>query len=169
MIRTARLDLVPATPALVRADLAGPEALARALGAAVPADWPPELFDEPALRYTLEKLDEGPEAAGWWLYYVVRRAGAVLVGVAGYKGPPVDGAVEVGYSVVPTHRRQGYAAESTGALVAHAFARPDVARVLAETLSALAPSIGVLEKLGFRLEGEGSEPGVIRYSLERTC
>lgn len=39
----------------------------------------------------------------------------------------------------------------------------------AETLPALAPSIGVLEKLGFVFAGEGSEPGVIRYALERTA
>jgi [ribosomal protein S5]-alanine N-acetyltransferase len=167
MIRAERLDLVPATPALVRADLAGREALAEALGAEVPESWPPELFDEPALRYTLEKLEAGPEQAGWWLYYVVLREGPVLVGVAGYKGPPAAGAVEIGYSVVPERRRRGYAAEASAALVARAFERADVERVIAETLPELVPSIGVLERLGFRFVGEGSEPGVIRYALER--
>jgi RimJ/RimL family protein N-acetyltransferase len=39
--------------------------------------------------------------------------------------------------------------------------------VTAETLPELTPSIGVLLKCGFRLEGEGSEPGVIRYQLTR--
>ena len=167
MIRTARLDLVPATPALVRADLAGRAALSEALGVAVPEGWPPELFDEPALRYTLAKLEAGPEQAGWWLHYVVLRDEGVLVGVTGYKGPPAGGAVEIGYSVLPAHRRRGYAAEAAAALVARALERPDVEVVLAETLPALTPSIGVLEKLGFVLVGEGSGPGVIRYALSR--
>jgi RimJ/RimL family protein N-acetyltransferase len=169
MIRTERLDLIPATPALTRADLAGRAALADALGVPVPEGWPPELFDEPALRYTLEKLEGQPDQAGWWFYYVVRRDGPLLVGVVGYKGPPADGAVEIGYGVLPEHRRQGYATEASAALIARALARADVRRVLAETLPELAPSIGVLEKLGFVLVGEGSEPGVIRYALERTA
>ena len=38
---------------------------------------------------------------------------------------------------------------------------------LAETLPELTPSIGVLEKCGFRLIGDGSEPGVIRFELTR--
>jgi RimJ/RimL family protein N-acetyltransferase len=168
MIRTARLDLIPATPELARADLAGREALGEALGVPVPESWPPELFDEPALRYTLGKLEGRPEAAGWWSYYVVRREEPLLVGVVGYKGPPAAGAVEIGYSVVPEHRRRGYATEASAALVARAFARADVERVLAETLPELSPSIGVMGKLGFVFVGEGSEPGVIRYALERT-
>ena len=167
MLRTARLDLVPATPTLARADLAGRAALAEALGLDVPEGWPPELFDESALRFSLEKLEEGPEQAGWWFYYAVQRAGRVLVGIAGYKGPPAGGTVEIGYAMLPEHRRQGYATEASAALIAHAFERPDVEAVLAETLPTLLPSIGVLEKLGFVFEGEGSAPGVIRYRLAR--
>ena len=54
------------------------------------------------------------------------------------------------------------------ALLRRAFAFPEVDRVTAETLPELAPSIGVLEKAGFTLaEGEGSEPGVIRFELPR--
>ena len=52
-------------------------------------------------------------------------------------------------------------------LIAHAFAHPEVARVIAETLPDLFPSIGVLRKIGFSYVGEGSEPGVVRYGLRR--
>ena len=167
MIRTARLDLLPATPALARADLAGREALAAALGVEVPGTWPPDLFDAPAIEYALKRLEADPRQAGWWYYYVVLRAEAVLVGIVGYKGPPVDGTVEIGYGVLAEHQRCGYATEASAALVARAFERPDVDRVVAETLPELAPSIGVMERLGFAFVGEGSEPGVIRYALER--
>jgi RimJ/RimL family protein N-acetyltransferase len=135
----------------------------------VPESWPPEYFDAPALHYTLARLEEGPAQAGWWLHYLVRREDAVLVGVAGYTGPQVEGVVEIGYSIVPEHRRRGYATEAAAALVAHAFSFEAVDAVIAETLPELVPSIGVLEKLGFALVGEGAEAGVIRYRRERTA
>jgi hypothetical protein len=42
-----------------------------------------------------------------------------------------------------------------------------VRRVIAETLPDLVGSIGVLRRRGFRLKGEGSEAGVIRFELTR--
>jgi RimJ/RimL family protein N-acetyltransferase len=164
-IRTARLDLVPASPALLDAALAGPRPLAAALDAAVPPTWPPEHVDAPALEYLRARLVEDPGSAPWWLYFVLRRESPlpVLVGTAGYKGRPRDGAVEIGYSVVADHRRRGIATEAVRALLARAYAEPGVVRVIAETLPELLPSIGVLRKAGFRETGGGSGPGVLRY------
>lgn len=169
-ISTPRLTLVPATPELVRAAIAGRAALADALGAQVPEGWPPEFLDEPALKFTLDRLVQHPAEAGWWMWFVLRtEAGAArtLIGSGGYKGPPVDGTVEVGYGIVSEQRRRGYATEVTRGLLSRAFERPDVRRAIAETLPELVGSIGVLEKCGFRLIGEGSEPGVIRFELLR--
>ncbi len=171
MIGTERLELVPATPALSRAALAGPAALARALGAVVPPTWPPEYLDAAAIQYTLDRLADGPENDGWWMYFIVLKGdagGRTLIGSGGYKGPPsADGTVEVGYGIVSDHRRRGYAVEATHGLLGKAFAQPSVRRVIAETLPELTPSIGVLHKCGFRPIGEGSEPGVIRFELTR--
>ena len=170
MIRTERLELVPATPASTRAALEGPPALAASLGVAVPDTWPPEFMDPPAFEYTLERLIGDPRQAGWWLHFVVLRegpAGRTLIGSAGYKGPPEDGTVEVGYGIVRDHQRRGYATEVVHGLLARAFDVPEVQRVIAETLPELIPSIGVLRKCGFRPIGDGSEPGVIRFELTR--
>jgi RimJ/RimL family protein N-acetyltransferase len=176
VIVTERLDLVPATPELTRAALAGPHALAASLRASVPSTWPPEYLDSQSLEYTLDRLAEGPENAGWWLHFIVLKGAEgsrTLIGSGGYKGrPSADGTVEVGYGIVSDHRRLGYASEATRGLLARAFALPSVHRAIAETLPELAPSIGVLRKCGFRLIGEGSEPGVIRFELTRaeyTC
>ena len=171
MIATERLELVPATVALARAALGSSAALATHLDVVVPDTWPPEFLDPPALEFTLDRLAEGAQQAGWWLHFVVltRTArGRTLIGSAGYKGPPSpDGTVEVGYGIVRDHQRQGYASETVRALLAHAFAVPAVHRVIAETLPELTPSIGVLRKCGFRLVGDGSEPGVIRFEITR--
>ena len=172
MIVTERLLLVPATPELTRSALAGSSALAATLGASVPATWPPEYLDAASLEYTLDRLAEGRDHAGWWLHFILLKGGGMptLIGSGGYKGPPsADGTVEVGYGIVSDHRRRGYASEATRALLANAFAFPAVQRAIAETLPELAPSIGVLEKCGFRLIGEGSEPGIIRFELTRAA
>ena len=169
--RTARLELIPATSASVKAALGGPQPLAANLGVVVPKTWPPDYLDAASLEFTLDRLAEGPEQAGWWLHFVVLAAGEdgrTLIGSAGYKGPPSpDGTVEVGYGIVTDYRRRGYASEVTRALVARAFAEPGVLRVVAETLPELVASIGVLRKCGFTLQGKGSEPGVIRFELAR--
>ena len=164
MIPTERLRLIPATPALIEIALESDDALGEALAARVPDTWPPEFIDERALLYTREKLEGGPEQAGWWMHFVVLVSDpAKLIGTAGYKGPPTDGTVEVGYGIVADHQRRGYATEATRALIERASAHPEVRRVIAETLPELTPSIRVLEKLGFVPAGDGSQPGVIRF------
>lgn len=172
ILKTDRLELVGATAELLRAEGDDRARFAELLDARVPGDWPPELYDEPARLWTLEKVETVPDADGWWSYYVVRTdagdGGRELVGIAGYKGPPdAEGMVEVGYGVMEPHRRRGYASEATAGLVERAFADPRVTRVIAETLPELIPSQGVLEKNGFAFVGEGSEEGVIRYELPR--
>ncbi len=173
MIDTPRLRLVPATPDMLRADLEGPAALAALLGVEAPTQWPPELYDADAIRWTLDAVERDPD--GWYLQYFLRKGPGgepdALVGVGGYKGGPKEGAVEVGYAVLEPHRRRGYASEAVEGMVARAFADPRVERVIAHTVPELAPSIGVLERCGFRFlgtaeEGEDEE-GAIAYERRR--
>lgn len=169
-LTTERLELVPATVGLARAGLEGPEALGRLLQAEIPATWPPQYLEPPAFEYTIARLQEEPVQPAWWMYFVVLREGRrrILIGSAGYKGPPdADGTVEIGYGIVSERHRQGFASEAAGGLLEHAFADRRVARVIAETLPELAGSIGVLRRCGFRGIGAGSEPGVIRFELRR--
>lgn len=172
VIVTERLDLVPAVVESVRAALDGAVVLSSALKARVPSTWPPEYVDDAALQFTIARLEEKPSAAGWWMYFAVLRGdpsdGRVLVGTAGFNGSPsADGTVEVGYGIVSEYQRRGLATEAVGGMLVHAFTFPEVSRVIAETLPALEPSIGVLRKCGFRFIGDGSGPGVIRFELTR--
>jgi RimJ/RimL family protein N-acetyltransferase len=61
---------------------------------------------------------------------------------------------EVGlyWAVAPAFRRRGIAAEAASALVARAFAELDLARVVATTERDNAASIGVMRRLGMRVE-----------------
>lgn len=171
MIVTNRLELIPATVEMTRAALEGAQALGDGLRCKVPPTWPPDYLDASALEYTLERLGERPDQAGWWLYFVVLKgegADRTLIGAAGYAGPPSEeGSVEVGYGIVSDYRRRGFASEAVGGLLAHAFARPEILRVIAHTKNEPAASIGVFQKCGFRLAGDGPEPGVIRFVITR--
>jgi RimJ/RimL family protein N-acetyltransferase len=172
VIATPRLELIAATPTLLKAELDGRRVLETALGASVPAEWPPELFDRDAMEFMLRRLEAPEGEPGWWLWYVVRHSAdgtaRTAVGVCGYKGAPdAEGTVEIGYSILREYQRQGYATEAVAGLLARAFADARVRRVTAETLPDLTASIGVLEKQGFGEAGPGSEHGVVRYELPR--
>ncbi|WP_392757204.1 GNAT family N-acetyltransferase [Streptomyces sp. LN590] len=57
-----------------------------------------------------DQLAEDPSAAPWITRAVVSEPDGAVVGDAGFHGPPDEaGMVEVGYTVVPGYRRQGYA------------------------------------------------------------
>lgn len=173
MIVTERLEIIPATRDMIRAALLSSDALSSSLGAAVPPTWPPTYLDSAALQYCLDRFPEEPEQADWWFYFVVlsrSASGRTLIGSVGYKGPPsADGTIEVGYGIVSDHHRRGYATETVRGLLARAFSAPTVRRVIAETLPELEGSIGVLRKCGFTLVDGGSEPGVIRFELDRAA
>lgn len=170
VVESRRLTLVAATPELVAADLAGREALAEALGAEVPDEWPPDLYDSPSMRFALEQLHD-PSERGWSLWYLLanRFEPPQLVGICGFKGKPDrSGSVEIGYSVLRSFRVQGYATEAVERLVGWAFSHQNVVEVTAETLPHLRQSIRVMEKNGFAFRGPGSEHGVVRYALQKS-
>lgn len=69
---------------------------------------------------------------------------------------------EVGlyWAVAPSHRRRGLASEAAAALVAHALADLRLARVVATTERENVASIGVMRRLGMRIEENPQpEPG----------
>ena len=163
-ITTARLELVAATASHLDAELASPEALGGLLGVRVPASWPPGQYDRAAIEYFRLQLARDPSAVGWYGWYAIHRAGATLIGAAGYFGPPSsDGTVEIGYSITPEFRGRGLAAEITEALVEKAFSGPTVRRVIAQAQESNVASTRVLERAGFTCVGPGREPGAIEY------
>ncbi len=171
-IATDRLELVAGTVDTARAEIDDPAAVFRLLGAERPADWPPPLNDAESMTFFLSGLEKGPELVGWLTWYVAlgqrRRGRRVIIGNIGFKGrPDPDGTVEIGYAMRPTFQGRGYATEAVHGLVTWAFSQPGVRRVAAETFPDLTPSIRVLEKNGFHPAGPGSEPGAIRFVLEK--
>lgn len=180
ILRTTRLELLPGAEPHFLAALVGRDALAQALGAQVPESWPPEFYDEDAVRYSLARVREHPLEMDWGFYYVVRRAPSdspgLLIGAGGFKdAPDAAGVVELGYGIVPDQHRLGYATEAVRELTRFAFESGRAEVLVGQTLPRLIPSIGVLLKCGFTLVGEGhdahapeGEP-VLRYELTRSA
>lgn len=160
------MRLVASTVELVRSEAADREAFARALEAVVPPDWPPDEAAD-ALPWFLEHLEraEGRDA-GWYGFYgvVVDASEPVLVAGGGTLGPPVDGLVEIGYSVLPAFQRRGYALEMMTAIVDWIGGDPRVTGITAETGAANLPSRDLLGRLGFAETGPGRDAESLRYA-----
>jgi RimJ/RimL family protein N-acetyltransferase len=101
-------------------------------------------------------LDAGI-APEWATHLLVHEADATLIGLVGYKGPPVDGTVEIGYQVAPAYRGRGLATRAVQVMVDRAAAE-GVALVLAHTLPGPNPSTAVLDRAGFHKAGEIANP-----------
>jgi len=168
-VESRRMILVAATTDLVAADLEGRPALAAMLDAEVAENWPPDLYDREPMEFALRQLAD-PAEQGWSFWYLVSQTGErqAVLGMCGFKGRPDGrGSVEIGYSVLPQYRNQGFATEAVERLVSWAFSHQSVLEVSAETLPHLQQSIRVMKKNGFSFTGKGSEQGVVRYAVQR--
>jgi len=168
-LASRRMLLVAANTDLVNADLQGSAELGRLLDAAIPDNWPPELYDREPMRFALRQLAD-PAEQGWSFWYLLAGDGThrEVLGICGFKGrPDAAGSVEIGYSVLPQFRNQGFATEAVERLLTWAFSHQSVMEVSAETLPHLQQSIRVMKKNGFTFTGAGSERGVVRYAVQR--
>ena len=173
MIETPRLRLIPCEVRHFEAILTDPKQLEGMLGVTVFDDG----FDFPGvasmetMRFLYKHLKANPDVLGWWTYLFVHAEDRVLIGQGGYKGKANGtGTVEIGYAIVPSHRRRGLATETAQGLIDNAFAHAHVKRVDAHTLAEPNPSTKVLEKVGMKFAGAVDHPnlGVVwRWSLQR--
>jgi ribosomal-protein-alanine N-acetyltransferase len=161
-ITTRRLTLIPSERTMARAEMFDRPAFTRLLGARVPENWPPESVAD-ALPWFLEQLEADAANLGWLAWYALCNRlpeEPVLIGGIGFKGRPgPDQTVEVGYSLLPQFQQQGYATEMLAGILRWAFARPGVARVIADTMPSNTASVRLLQRQGFREIGCGSEEG----------
>jgi len=152
MPRALRLTLVQANLAMLEAAIEGSGALSVALdGCAIAAGW--EVFPE-ALPRARDHLAADPAGGRWGTRLFIVHEPRVLVGWGGFKGPPVDGTVELGYSIAPGFRQRGLASDAVRQMLKDAFSDPLVGTVIAQTLGAPDASTRILERAGFACEGD---------------
>ena len=151
-IATPRLTLLPLTPSLLRAVAGGDLAeVERQLGAPVVAGW--EEGIPATLR--LEQLAADMSQQPWLVRALVASTPRRVVGSVGFHAPPDDdGRVEIGYDIVASERRQGYAREGTRALLDWAWATGRARTCVASVGPDNAPSLALIRSFGFRHVGE---------------
>jgi ribosomal-protein-alanine N-acetyltransferase len=154
------------TVELMDAAIAGDAELEQVLGHPVTPGW--VSFTE-ALAPTRNAIAADPSRAAWGVRFFLAGEPPELVGWGGFKGPPVNGEVELGYEIAPSRQRQGLASGAVRAMLAEAFAATAVELVIAHTLPEHNPSNHLLEQAGFEHEGVAHDGEEIawRYGLTR--
>ncbi|WP_159475880.1 GNAT family N-acetyltransferase [Streptomyces caniferus] len=106
-------------------------------------------------QYRVNQLTSDPGCAGWLTHAVVAEPEGAVVGYAGFHGPPDEaGMVELGYSVAPAHRRQGYARAMLTELVRRSVAEPGVRTVRVTISPDNTASLATISGFGFVEVGE---------------
>jgi len=140
-----RLLVEPATAEHLRALIAGPDAFRDAFGLDVVDGY---LEFPEALTSSLSWVVEAGVDPKWGSHLFIQPDDRAVIGMGGYKGPPSDGTVEIGYGIAPDYRGAGYASEAARQLIERARAT-GVTTVLAHTLAEPNASTRVLGRLGF--------------------
>jgi ribosomal-protein-alanine N-acetyltransferase len=106
-------------------------------------------------RRRVDQVAADPDSAQWIARAVVAEPDGVVIGHAGFHGPPdAAGMVEIGYSVAPDFRRQGYARAILAKLLHRAADEPAVTTVRATIRPDNAASLATISGFGFVKVGE---------------
>lgn len=129
-----------------------------------------ETTDPELQKAYLEMLDgcnQNLKQYAWYAAWkITDRQTGEMVGDLCFKGPQVDGAVEIGYGLKPGQEGKGYMTEAVKAMCNWALGQENVYFIFAETLADNEKSQQVLENNGFKPTGTNGEEGS-RFYLER--
>ncbi|MES2650292.1 MAG: GNAT family N-acetyltransferase [Bacteroidota bacterium] len=97
---------------------------------------------------------------------VVKKDQMLIIGDVGFKGRPgVTRQVDIGYGIVASERKRGYAFEATKGLINWAFLSDKVDYITAKSLILNIDSIQILKKLSFSEVSRDME--MISWSLAK--
>lgn len=119
-----------------------------------------------AYQEMLTGCKSDPENREWYAPWAMElKAEHTRIGDLCFKGPVHENAVEIGYGIQPAYEGNGYTTEAVSAMTQWAFGSADVIFVEAETEPDNKASQRVLEKCGFKPDGDGKEGP--RFVLEK--
>ena len=160
-VRSPRLELpaltVPQYERLIAGDRDG---VGAELGADVGAAWLADARWLIGMRR--EQLRQHPDHEPWLVRPVIRREGGVAPEAIGYvnfhAAPDERGMVEIGYTILPSWRRRGYAGEAARAALSWAVTDPRVRTLRASVAPDNEASRRLVASLGFVQTGEQWDP-----------
>jgi RimJ/RimL family protein N-acetyltransferase len=149
IVRSERIELVSLSGDQLAAILDGQTAgVEEALDVPLPPNW---LGDGDLLpQWRLEQIESDPTSQPWLLRALILVEPRTCVGYFNFHGPPgEDGWVELGYEILPEHRRRGYASEAALRMMRWAHDEHGVEVFRASIGPDNEPSLKMIEKLGF--------------------
>ena len=152
-LHTPRLRLEPVTPALVQAARAGQQAFAAVIGADAPADW---CAGSLPLVARSASHAWGPNPWPTRAVAIHHTEGCVIGDIRFEPSLRAPGEVEIGYSIAPSRRRQGYAVEAAATVIDWLLAEAGAQTIVAGCDAGNFASVRTLARLGFWLD---STPG----------
>jgi RimJ/RimL family protein N-acetyltransferase len=169
-ILTPRLVLVSITPESIHAEQSADgdfRLLGQGIGCTIHPEWPPIHWEPHVLTFMLNQFATHPDQIGWHRYVALPGpSGArTLIGCLGAFGKDDPLTCEIGWGILPSFEGRGYATEGMRALIDHLRADTRITSFIAHTFPSLHRSIRVMEKCGLVFDGNGEEPGSIRYRL----
>ncbi|MBC92735.1 MAG: hypothetical protein CMM38_03765 [Rhodospirillaceae bacterium] len=174
-LKTKRLEVLPADRELVRALINNRQLASKLTGGLIHRDFPDSELAAKLPAFA-QRLDDASNPAlgrtapaaigGWGLWLFFYKPERLVVGAASFNAPPTNGQVELGYQVVPAHRRRGLTFEGCSALIEWAFSDSQTTSIVAECNSNNIASVHTLEKLGFTLLENRVEQ--LKWQLLRT-
>jgi RimJ/RimL family protein N-acetyltransferase len=120
-----------------------------------------KVFDDfPSAKVILEMTIEFYKVVGFvppWIGYFVMEEDN-LIGYAGFKGPPKNGAVEIAYGTEEVYRSQGKGSAICKLILELAISTDPKTVVTARTLPEINHSTKILQKNGFVFSGTVTDP-----------
>ena len=99
-------------------------------------------------------LETSPD---WFGYLVIEGASQQLAGVCSFKGPPIDGVLEIAYYAFPGFEGRGIGTEMASFLLKRARQLPGVKSLIAYTAAENGAASRILEKIGMQFTGEDKD------------
>lgn len=123
------------------------------------------------LTWMLEELYAFmPPKLGFTSWIFIEKSSNEVIGDGGYKGNPDDsGQVEIGYEIIESKRKLGYATEAIDALLNWALTQQEIKTIIAKCHYENLPSQGLLDKMGFQFIGEEDEMDIYQIKLENSA
>jgi [ribosomal protein S5]-alanine N-acetyltransferase len=168
-IITPRLSLIAITPEMLFSEKNCDGRLGEHIQCVIPANWPPADWEPHVLDFLLSQFTEHPDQLGWCRYvsFIPPGGHRALIGTLGaFTRASRPSECEIGYSILAPHEGRGFATEGARAMIDYLRGNAELSSIIAHSFPSLPASIRVMEKCGMVFDGEGEEPGTIRYRLQ---
>jgi len=119
-----------------------------------------EFISNPSCWDTIYMTIDFYKKAGFalpWIGYYAKQNNC-YVGAAGFKGKPINGAVEIAYATFEKYRKQGIGTEICRQLVELSLRKDPAIRITARTLPEESFSTKILKKNAFEFTGLVNDP-----------